>query len=71
MGHSITSCTSSVDVADPFELEGREIVLYDTPGFNDTTKTETEILKIIAAELERQYVFYIYVRAPSLILDST
>jgi len=55
VGHSITSCTSSVDVADPFEFEGREILLYDTPGFNDTTKTETEILKIIAAELEMQY----------------
>jgi len=54
VGHSLISCTSSVDVADPFEFEDREVVLYDTPGFNDTTKSERDILTTIAAELESQ-----------------
>ncbi|RXW19774.1 hypothetical protein EST38_g6098 [Candolleomyces aberdarensis] len=55
VGHSIESCTDVVERADTFELEGRRIVLFDTPGFDDTNKSETEILRIIAFELERQY----------------
>lgn len=56
VGHSITSCTSTVDMADPFILDGRQVFLFDTPGFNDTTKTEADILRIIASELETQCV---------------
>ncbi|KAF8808480.1 hypothetical protein BYT27DRAFT_7255591 [Phlegmacium glaucopus] len=55
VGHSVASCTSTVDVAQPFNLDGRDITLYDTPGFNDTNLSETEILKIIASELETRY----------------
>ena len=54
--HSIQSCTGAVERADPFDLDGRQIILFDTPGFDDTNKTETEILRIIAFELEKQYV---------------
>ena len=56
VGHSITSCTSTVDIADPFELDGRQVVLLDTPGFNDTTKSEAEVLRIVASEFETQCV---------------
>ncbi|KAJ2926302.1 hypothetical protein H1R20_g10793, partial [Candolleomyces eurysporus] len=55
VGHSIQSCTEVVERADPFDLDGRRIVLFDTPGFDDTNKSETEILRIIAFELEKQY----------------
>ncbi|KAJ2926304.1 hypothetical protein H1R20_g10791, partial [Candolleomyces eurysporus] len=55
VGHSIQSCTDAVERADTFDLDGRRIVLFDTPGFDDTNKSETEILRIIAFELEKQY----------------
>ncbi|KAJ2922056.1 hypothetical protein H1R20_g15030, partial [Candolleomyces eurysporus] len=55
VGHSIQSCTDVVERADTFDLGGRRIVLFDTPGFDDTNKSETEILRIIAFELEKQY----------------
>ncbi|KAJ2934511.1 hypothetical protein H1R20_g2648, partial [Candolleomyces eurysporus] len=55
VGHSIQSCTDVVEPADPFDLDGRRIILFDTPGFDDTNKSETEILRIIAFELEKQY----------------
>ncbi|KAJ2922057.1 hypothetical protein H1R20_g15031, partial [Candolleomyces eurysporus] len=55
VGHSIQSCTDAVERADTFELDGRRIVLFDTPGFDDTNKSEIEILRIIAFELEKQY----------------
>ncbi|KAJ2926300.1 hypothetical protein H1R20_g10794, partial [Candolleomyces eurysporus] len=44
-----------VERADPFHLDGRRIILFDTPGFDDTNKTEREILAIITFELEKQY----------------
>ncbi|KAJ2928894.1 hypothetical protein H1R20_g8124, partial [Candolleomyces eurysporus] len=45
----------TVERADPFDLDGRRVVLFDTPGFDDTNRTETEILRTIALELEKQY----------------
>jgi hypothetical protein len=50
----LKSCTSRVQVARTFELGGRLIELIDTPGFDDTSgyednsKSETQILKMIA-----------------------
>lgn len=38
-----------------FEYEGRGITLIDTPGFNDTTRSETEVLKAIADWLDFTY----------------
>ena len=48
------SCTSTVDPAPPFEHDGRRVILYDTPGFDDSHKSDTEVLKIIVKELEAQ-----------------
>lgn len=35
--------------------DGTEVVLIDTPGFNDTFRSETEVLKDIASWLEKTY----------------
>ena len=48
VGMSLDSSTAEVQVADEFTFEGRTVILIDTPGFDDTTKSDTEILKIIA-----------------------
>ena len=45
------SCTAEVQLANKFDLDGREVTLIDTPGFDDTSKSDAEILKIIAAYL--------------------
>jgi hypothetical protein len=35
-------------------LDGRRVILFDTPGSDDTNKDESEVLRIIAFELEKQ-----------------
>ena len=47
----LESCTAEVKLANEFTLGGRRVTLIDTPGFDDTTKSDTEILQIIAAFL--------------------
>ena len=42
------SCTAEVQLADEFICGGRAVTLIDTPGFDDTSKSDTEILKLIA-----------------------
>ena len=53
IGKSMESCTSDVEVAKEFSLDGRQVVLIDTPGFDDTNKSDTEVLRLIAAFLEK------------------
>ena len=48
---NLESCTAEVQLADKFVLDGREVILIDTPGFDDTNKSDTDILKLIAAFL--------------------
>jgi hypothetical protein len=50
------SATSVVEATTPLELDGRQVVLLDTPAFDHTRKSEIEILRIIALELEAKYV---------------
>ena len=45
-----------VQTSQPFDLNGRRVMLIDTPGFDDTLKTDTEILKLIASFLANSYV---------------
>lgn len=45
------SCTYEVQLADEFTLDGRKVILIDTPGFDDTSKSDTDILRMIAAFL--------------------
>ena len=40
-----------VRLANKFTLDGRVVSLVDVPGFDDTSKSDAEILKIIAAFL--------------------
>ena len=51
VGMGLESCTAEVKLADVFTLDGRPVTLIDTPGFDDTTKSDAEILKMIAAFL--------------------
>ena len=51
VGTNLESCTDEVNTVDPFPLDGRPVVLIDTPGFDDSSKSDTEILKSIAAYL--------------------
>ena len=50
------SCTAEVQVADGFILDGREVILVDTPGFDDTNVSDAEILEKIAAFLAVTWV---------------
>ena len=51
IGMGLESCTAEVKLADVFTLDGRPVILIDTPGFDDTSKSDTAILKMIAAFL--------------------
>lgn len=44
----LESCTAEVQLADEFTLDGRNVALIDTPGFDDTTKSDTDVLRMIA-----------------------
>ena len=50
------SCTEAVQIAGPFYLDNRRVVVIDTPGFDDTTRSDTDVLKMVAAFLETSYV---------------
>jgi hypothetical protein len=41
VGKNLQSCTSTVQVAPPFQLSDRWVTLIDTPGFDDTTRSDT------------------------------
>jgi len=51
IGVNLESCTAEVQLADEFTLDRRPVILIDTPGFDDTNKSDTDILKLIAAFL--------------------
>jgi len=55
VGHGLQSCTANVSVAPSFTLGGHRIRLIDTPGFDDTNRTNTEILEIISQYLDITY----------------
>ncbi|KAK0846198.1 hypothetical protein LTR91_022148 [Friedmanniomyces endolithicus] len=54
IGHDLHSYTSEVRPFE-FEYDGHHITLIDTPGFNDTTRSEAEVLKSIAEYLSSAY----------------
>ena len=47
----LRSCTTTVQFGVAFNLDGRRVRLIDTPGFDDTTQSDTDILAKIAAFL--------------------
>ncbi|KAH7189594.1 uncharacterized protein B0J16DRAFT_117437 [Fusarium flagelliforme] len=55
IGHSQNSCTSVVDVY-PYEVSPDcTVYMIDTPGFDDSDKTDTQVLREIAAWLSDSY----------------
>jgi predicted GTPase len=57
-GSGLKSCTSEVQVSAPFLLDNSQITLIDTPGFDDTVKSDTDVLKLIAAFLSQTYALF-------------
>lgn len=49
------SCTTQITEADSFKCSGKLVTLVDTPGFDDTTLSDTEILKRISVYLSSTY----------------
>ena len=47
----LRSCTNTVQTVETFYLDGRRVALIDTPGFGDTTRSDTDILRMITAFL--------------------
>ena len=56
VGEGLRSHTHEVQTFDSFELLGRRVTLIDTPGFDDTTMTDTEVLRLIGMHLSNGYV---------------
>ncbi|KAJ3567471.1 hypothetical protein NP233_g6348 [Leucocoprinus birnbaumii] len=56
-GHSLASVTAGIEaVRMPIPtIPGRDIVLVDTPGFDDTTRSDMEILTMISDWLKNTY----------------
>ncbi|OAG21716.1 P-loop containing nucleoside triphosphate hydrolase protein, partial [Alternaria alternata] len=53
-GDSLDSCTQSCQLV-PVQLGQSKVLLLDTPGFDDTTRPDSEILGEIAKVLTAQY----------------
>ena len=51
VGDDLKSCTSKIQETEEFVLDGRRVVLVDTPGFDDTYRSDMDVLKSIAAFL--------------------
>ncbi|KAJ5169243.1 uncharacterized protein N7482_004837 [Penicillium canariense] len=54
VGHGLYSCTSSIDLFD-FQCDGHKVYLIDTPGFNDTSRSDIDTLSILATYLGASY----------------
>ncbi|KAF8602528.1 hypothetical protein BDV93DRAFT_443727 [Ceratobasidium sp. AG-I] len=55
VGHDLYSCTKEVAKSPVFELDGRRVVLIDTPGFDDNEVSDVGTLKRIAAFMSETY----------------
>ncbi|KAJ5794731.1 hypothetical protein N7457_001330, partial [Penicillium paradoxum] len=55
IGHSLNACTAKVDVYAYKLSADRTVYLIDTPGFDDTSKKDTEVLSEIATWLGDSY----------------
>ncbi|KAF8746784.1 50S ribosome-binding GTPase [Rhizoctonia solani] len=56
IGHDLPSCTKAVQAGPVFFINDRAVQIFDTPGFDDTTLTDTEILRSISEFLLRLHV---------------
>jgi len=64
IGTGLGSCTSDVQLADEFTLDGQSVTLIDTRGFDDIDISETDILKSIGVFLAKtcviSFVLFVY-----------
>ena len=51
VGMDLESCTAEVQFADKFTLDGRDVTLIDTPGFDDARVSDLDVFGRIAAFL--------------------
>ena len=51
VGVGLASCTTEVQLSNEFIIDGRRVILIDTPGFDDTSVSDAEILNRIAVFL--------------------
>ena len=56
------SCTSKVETGNTFQLGDKMVTLVDTPGFDDTTVSDTDILKMISVYLSSTWVVFFFPR---------
>ncbi|KAI9787690.1 MAG: hypothetical protein M1839_000221 [Geoglossum umbratile] len=54
IGHGVEACTQDI-LPVTVEIEGRKVTLIDTPGFDDTYKSDADILQLIANYLATTY----------------
>lgn len=52
VGHSRESCTAEIQLSEKFELDGRRVILIDTPGFDNTNQSDRKVWGSIAMFLE-------------------
>ena len=62
IGSSSKPCTTEVQLASEFTLDGRSVTLVDTPGFDGTTKNRVEVSIMIADFLARMLVHISFYR---------
>jgi len=55
VSEGLKSCTINVDLGSAFNLDGYRVTLIDTPGFDDTTRSDTDVLNAIALFLAATY----------------
>ncbi|CAN8103181.1 unnamed protein product [Discula destructiva] len=54
IGHDLTSCTRDIQVVET-KIDGQTVRFVDTPGFSDTSMSDTEVLQMIADYLAAAY----------------
>ncbi|KAF5372401.1 hypothetical protein D9757_011614 [Collybiopsis confluens] len=54
VGNGLESCTSQIQ-SHKFSFEGRDVTIIDVPGFDDSSKSDIDILKIITEFLATEY----------------
>jgi len=58
IGHDLESCTTEIGIIKMRFPGGYNVVFVDTPGFDDTKKSDSDILKMISVWLEITYVIF-------------
>lgn len=61
VGHTLTSCTSEIESVRmrSLELSYVNVVLVDTPGFDDTNRSDVEVLRMISNWMRETFVIYV------------